>query len=143
MNRGPLIALVLLLATLLLIGGCRQTPNPNRIVIWHQMRVDERIVLDGQLKKFMAEHPGVMDPDDYDLSGFCVGMVDRPRIVDGSAPRRRAIQSRVRVCFTVSSSMDSSQHGFRRSTARSQTAGRTGALSRCVRTANDRRTLAR
>ena len=26
----------------------------------------------------MAEHPGVMDPDDYDLSGFCVGVVDRP-----------------------------------------------------------------
>jgi len=32
----------------------------------------------------MAEHPGVMDPDDYDLSGFCVGAVDRPKIVDGS-----------------------------------------------------------
>lgn len=24
----------------------------------------------------MAEHPGVMDDDDYDLSGFCVGLVD-------------------------------------------------------------------
>jgi len=32
----------------------------------------------------MAEHPGVMDPDDYDLSGFCVGAVDRRNIVDGS-----------------------------------------------------------
>jgi len=32
----------------------------------------------------MAEHPGVMEPDDYDLSGFCVGVVDRPRMVDGS-----------------------------------------------------------
>lgn len=32
-----------------------------------------------------AEHPGVMDPDDYDLSGFCVGLVDRPKIVDGSS----------------------------------------------------------
>jgi phosphoribosylformylglycinamidine cyclo-ligase len=32
----------------------------------------------------MAEHPGVMVEDDYDLSGFCVGVVDRPRIVDGS-----------------------------------------------------------
>ena len=30
----------------------------------------------------MAEHPGVMDPDDYDLSGFCVGLVDRPRMLD-------------------------------------------------------------
>jgi phosphoribosylformylglycinamidine cyclo-ligase len=32
----------------------------------------------------MAEHPGVMAEDDYDLSGFCVGVVDRPRMVDGS-----------------------------------------------------------
>ena len=32
----------------------------------------------------MAEHPGVMAPDDYDLSGFCVGVVDRPEMVDGS-----------------------------------------------------------
>jgi phosphoribosylformylglycinamidine cyclo-ligase len=32
----------------------------------------------------MAEHPGVMPPDDYDLSGFCVGLVDRAEIVDGS-----------------------------------------------------------
>ena len=32
-----------------------------------------------------AEHPGVMAPDDYDLSGFCVGAVDRARIVDGSS----------------------------------------------------------
>ena len=30
----------------------------------------------------MAEHPGVMDPDDYDLSGFCVGIVDKPRMLN-------------------------------------------------------------
>ncbi len=30
----------------------------------------------------MAEHPGVMDPDDYDLSGFCVGVVDRPKMLN-------------------------------------------------------------
>ena len=30
----------------------------------------------------MAEHPGVMDPDDYDLSGFCVGIVDRSKMLD-------------------------------------------------------------
>ena len=28
----------------------------------------------------MAEHPGVMPDEDYDLSGFCVGVVDKPRI---------------------------------------------------------------
>ena len=35
----------------------------------------------------MAEHPGVMDPDDYDLSGFCVGLVDRPRMLDPESVR--------------------------------------------------------
>ncbi|HSK46506.1 MAG TPA: phosphoribosylformylglycinamidine cyclo-ligase [Coriobacteriia bacterium] len=35
----------------------------------------------------MAEHPGVMEPDDYDLSGFCVGVVDRPKMIDGSSVR--------------------------------------------------------
>ncbi|HET6350534.1 MAG TPA: phosphoribosylformylglycinamidine cyclo-ligase [Coriobacteriia bacterium] len=32
----------------------------------------------------MAEHPGTMDAEDYDLSGFCVGVVDRPKAIDGS-----------------------------------------------------------
>ena len=32
-----------------------------------------------------AEHPGTMDADDYDLSGFCVGVVDRPKMIDGSS----------------------------------------------------------
>jgi phosphoribosylformylglycinamidine cyclo-ligase len=32
----------------------------------------------------MAEHPGTMEADDYDLSGFCVGVVDRPKMIDGS-----------------------------------------------------------
>ncbi len=35
----------------------------------------------------MAEHPGVMDPDDYDLSGFCVGVVDRPKMLDPESVR--------------------------------------------------------
>lgn len=30
----------------------------------------------------MAEHPGVMDPDEYDLSGFAVGIVDRAAMLD-------------------------------------------------------------
>lgn len=28
-----------------------------------------------------AEHPGVMEPDDYDLGGFCVGAVDRGKMI--------------------------------------------------------------
>ncbi len=35
----------------------------------------------------MAEHPGVMDEDDYDLSGFCVGLVDRACMLDSAAVR--------------------------------------------------------
>ena len=35
----------------------------------------------------MAEHPGVMDPDDYDLSGFTVGVVDRPKMLDPESVR--------------------------------------------------------
>ena len=35
----------------------------------------------------MAEHPGVMDPDDYDLSGFTVGIVDKPKMLDPESVR--------------------------------------------------------
>ena len=35
----------------------------------------------------MAEHPGVMDPDDYDLAGFVVGVVDRSRMITGEDVR--------------------------------------------------------
>ena len=31
-----------------------------------------------------AEHPGVMNPDDYDLAGFAVGIVDKAKMIDGS-----------------------------------------------------------
>ena len=32
----------------------------------------------------IAEHPGVMGPEDYDLAGFCVGIVEKSKIIDGS-----------------------------------------------------------
>ena len=31
-----------------------------------------------------AEHPGTMQPDDYDLAGFSVGIVDKSRVLDHS-----------------------------------------------------------
>ena len=31
-----------------------------------------------------AEHPNVMEPDDYDIAGFAVGIVDRKKIINGS-----------------------------------------------------------
>ncbi len=34
-----------------------------------------------------AEHPGVMEQDDFDLAGFCVGFVERDELIDGSATR--------------------------------------------------------
>ncbi len=34
-----------------------------------------------------AEHPGLMEPGEFDLAGFCVGIVERDRLIDGSAVR--------------------------------------------------------
>ncbi len=31
-----------------------------------------------------AEHPGLMQPQDYDLAGFSVGIADKPKMIDGS-----------------------------------------------------------
>jgi phosphoribosylformylglycinamidine cyclo-ligase len=32
-----------------------------------------------------AEHPGLMQPGEFDLAGFCVGVVERDELIDGSA----------------------------------------------------------
>ena len=34
-----------------------------------------------------AEHPGLMEPDEFDLSGCCIGVVERADVIDGSAIR--------------------------------------------------------
>jgi phosphoribosylformylglycinamidine cyclo-ligase len=34
-----------------------------------------------------AEHPGLMEPDEFDLAGFCVGVVERDRMLDGKSAR--------------------------------------------------------
>ncbi|MCL1911286.1 MAG: phosphoribosylformylglycinamidine cyclo-ligase [Leptospirales bacterium] len=35
-----------------------------------------------------AEHPGIMQPDEYDIAGFSVGIVDKKHIIDGSGIQR-------------------------------------------------------
>ncbi len=34
-----------------------------------------------------AEHPGLMKPDEFDLAGFCTGVGERSRLLDGSAAK--------------------------------------------------------
>ena len=34
-----------------------------------------------------AEHPGLMAPDEFDLAGFCIGVGERARLLDGTAAR--------------------------------------------------------
>lgn len=34
-----------------------------------------------------AEHPGMMPEDDYDLAGYCTGIVDRDKIIDNNTMR--------------------------------------------------------
>jgi phosphoribosylformylglycinamidine cyclo-ligase len=34
-----------------------------------------------------AEHPGLMAPDEFDLAGFCIGVGERDRLLDGTAAR--------------------------------------------------------
>jgi arabinogalactan oligomer/maltooligosaccharide transport system permease protein len=79
-HRSIILSLLLLPASILLLGGCREKPDPNRIVIWHQMRVDERLVLESQLKKFMELHPGITVEEIYKeteelRSGFIVAAI--------------------------------------------------------------------
>lgn len=40
-------------------ASCAVKVDPKRIVIWHQMRVDERVILEEQMKKYMEIHPDI------------------------------------------------------------------------------------
>jgi len=42
-----------------LVPACSRHEDPNRVVIWHQMRVDERVILERQLSEYMSMHPGI------------------------------------------------------------------------------------
>jgi len=74
----------------LLAPGCRQKQDPRHIVIWHQMRVDERLILADQLKQFMQRNPGVTVEEIYKeteelRSGFIVAAIagQGPELVYG------------------------------------------------------------
>jgi len=57
----------------------------------------------------VAEHPGVMGPDDYDLAGFCVGVVEKSRIIDGSS-----VKPEDRLIGIVSSGLHSNGYSLAR-----------------------------
>lgn len=57
----------------------------------------------------VAEHPGVMEPDDYDLAGFCVGVVEKSRIIDGSR-----VKPEDRIIGIVSSGLHSNGYSLAR-----------------------------
>jgi arabinogalactan oligomer / maltooligosaccharide transport system substrate-binding protein/arabinogalactan oligomer / maltooligosaccharide transport system permease protein len=61
LRRWPVVLPVLVAA----VFGCQRQQDPNKIVIWHQMRVDERLILAGQLRQFMADHPGITVEEIY------------------------------------------------------------------------------
>jgi len=60
LEAPAMICIVLQLAILLALGGCsRHGESANRIVIWHQMRPDEQVVLHRQLARYMEKHPEI------------------------------------------------------------------------------------
>lgn len=82
---GIVACLVLLFAP-----GCRQEQDPRHIVIWHQMRVDERLILADQLRQFMEANPGITVEEIYKeteelRSGFIVAAIagQGPELVYG------------------------------------------------------------
>jgi maltose-binding protein MalE len=75
-----LFALLCLAPSVIILPGCRSADDPRRIVIWHQMRVDERVLLEEQLRQFMSAHPGVTVEQIYKeteelRSGFIVAAI--------------------------------------------------------------------
>ncbi len=72
--------LISIIVAVLFTSGCGTRKDPHHIVIWHQMRVDERLILAGQLRQFMASHPGVTAEEIYKeteelRSGFIVAAI--------------------------------------------------------------------
>jgi len=55
-----LLCILFMVAVPLILSGCsRHDTEIDRIVIWHQMRPDEQVVLHRQLARYMKSHPGI------------------------------------------------------------------------------------
>ncbi len=79
-----------ILLTLIGLGCASKGDGKIRITIWHQMRVDERLILESQLKRFMVLHPEVLAEQLYKeteelRSGFIVAAIagQGPELVYG------------------------------------------------------------
>jgi arabinogalactan oligomer / maltooligosaccharide transport system permease protein len=59
LHRPVALGLLVGLTSLVLSGCARRDDGAIRITIWHQDRIDVRLVLEKQIKRFMAIHPGV------------------------------------------------------------------------------------
>ncbi len=91
-NRQSSILLWCFVLSTLYFVSCSRQDNPNRILIWHQMRVDERVILEEQMQKFMQLHPGIKVEAIYKeteelRSGFIVAAIagQGPDLVYGPA----------------------------------------------------------
>jgi maltose-binding protein MalE len=91
-SAAPVVRNLALVTLLVLLAGCAKKADPHRIVIWHQMRVDDRLVLEGQIREFTAEHPGILVEQIYKeteelRSGFIVAAIagQGPDLVYGPA----------------------------------------------------------
>jgi arabinogalactan oligomer / maltooligosaccharide transport system permease protein len=53
------VKILLLIISIILFWGCSAPESENEIVIWHQMRVDEREILERQITEFQKLHPDI------------------------------------------------------------------------------------
>jgi len=80
MDRQSFILRAAFFVFAILLSACVQRQDPNKIVIWHQMRVDERVILEEQLRQFMQANPGVVVEQVYKeteelRSGFIIAAI--------------------------------------------------------------------
>ena len=79
-GRAQLAACLLLCIAAVFPVSCTRTAPENRLVIWHQMRPDERDILRTQLGRYMSQNPGLEVVELYKeteelRSGFIVASI--------------------------------------------------------------------